>query len=141
MRSTWCFASSLASLLLVCGCGGGVTDQPNLGSVTGVVTLDDTPLSGAVVVFTPESGRSSMGETDEAGQYELIYIRDTTGATIGTHSVTISKQEAPAGANPNEPDAGNPVELVPARYNSATTLTAEVTAEGNEFDFPLKSKP
>ncbi|WP_417848391.1 hypothetical protein [Thalassoglobus sp.] len=139
MRFACCL--TLGFVTLLCGCGGGVTDQPNLGRVTGVITLDDEPLSGAVVVFTPESGRSSMGETNEDGQYELVYIRDTKGATIGTHSVTISKQEAPAGANPNEPDAGSPAELVPARYNSATTLTAEVKAEGNEIDFPLKSNP
>jgi len=33
-----------------------------------------------------------------------------------------------------------PVEYIPEKYNSASTLTADVTSGESEFDFPLVSK-
>ena len=46
-------------LLSIAGCSGG--DQPRLGAVHGTVTLDDAPLAGAMVVFTPaDGGRQSF---------------------------------------------------------------------------------
>ena len=52
------------------GCGSG-DDRPELGQVTGTITMDGTPLTGTVVVFSPDNGRPSRGKTDAEGKYEL----------------------------------------------------------------------
>lgn len=74
-------------LLVLIGCGSN--DQPELGTVTGRVTLDGKPLPRVEVTFAPDVGRPSYGETGDDGQYELTYIRDAKGAKIGKHTITI----------------------------------------------------
>lgn len=76
-----------ASLLLALGCSGAPSDQPALGSVTGTVTLDGTPLANVWVGFAPQGGRSSMGLTDKDGRYKLDYLFDTPGAKVGQQSI------------------------------------------------------
>mgnify|MGYP003662987241 CR=1 FL=1 len=121
--------------LTIVGCGGQAGDQPDLGSVTGTVTLDEKPLAGVVVVFSPEKGRSSVGTTDSDGKYELIYVGDTKGANIGTHKISITTalgETADEGAAPVK-------ETIPAKYNTQTTLTEEVKAGDNVIDLKLTS--
>ena len=125
--------------LITVGCSNTPGDQPDLGTVTGTVTMDEKPLAGVMVVFSPEKGRSSMGTTDDAGNYELIYVGDTKGAKIGSHTISIttvqndnSEEEGGAGAAPFK-------ETIPAKYNTKSTLTEEVKAGENVFDFQLTS--
>ncbi|MFH1299945.1 MAG: hypothetical protein ABIK07_02705 [Planctomycetota bacterium] len=127
---------SVFPLIFSVGCGGsGASDQPELGTVSGVVTMDGQPLANVMVTFNPTQGRPSIGKTDEAGNYELGYLREAKGALIGTHVVSITTpQEAPtpSGQTYNDP--------VPAKYNSKTTLTGEVKAGDNTINFDLVSK-
>lgn len=126
--------ATLVSLLMF-GCGGP-SDQPQLVDVTGHVTLDGEPLAGALVLFGPEEGRSSFAYTDEEGHFELMYLADTAGAVTGLHKVSITA----APEEEEEPDPGSEpvVEPVPAKYNTATTLTRVVEAgEDNDFTFEL----
>lgn len=57
----------LVAIALTClltaavGCGG-VSDQPELGLVSGIVTLDEVPLSDVEVTFIPADGRPAMGK-------------------------------------------------------------------------------
>lgn len=122
---------ALASVLLLVGCGGG-SDLPELGEVTGVVTLDGQPVSGAQVQFIPQSGRPSSGETDASGKYELHYTADVAGAVLGSHTVKINT----AVDGRDDPST----EKIPARYNSKSELTEEVKSGVNEINFDLKSK-
>jgi len=112
-------------LLFVFGCGS--SNRPELVPVTGVVTMNGKPLEGARVTFVPENIRGASAETDAAGNYELIYIRDIKGAPPGLHKVFISKLV-------------DEQESIPNQYSSPemTTLTAEVTDSGNKIDFDLK---
>lgn len=128
--------STFSLLLLLTGCGGGSSDQPDLGTVEGKVTLDGQPLSDATVSFIPEEGRTSTAVTDAEGHYELNYTLTTPGAKIGQHAVTITTFKAAA-----DPDAGDEdtPEKVPAKYNKATELKKEVTAGKNVIDFELTS--
>jgi hypothetical protein len=80
-------ALTLTSLIGIAGCRQG--DQPDLGLVTGRITLNGDPLPNIELAFQPENGRASYGETDEDGYYELTYIRDTKGAKVGTHRVLV----------------------------------------------------
>jgi hypothetical protein len=109
---------------------------PELGDVSGVVTLDGKPLAGAMVTFVPqiEDGDAashvapSTGMTDASGRYSLMYVKDVEGAAVGTHIVMISAPK-PNGA-----------ESLPRKYNSASELSFEVKPGNNDAPFELTSK-
>lgn len=126
------FSYWLASTVMTGGRG-----WPELGGVSGVVTLDGAPLEGATVTFQPLPAEgqdpethvsASVGLTDKEGRYTLMYVKDAAGAAVGRHQVTIS---APM---------PNGRERLPRRYNSSSDLTFEVQAGSNEKDFELASK-
>ena len=138
-------------LLSLSGCGGS-GDQPELGQVSGTITLDDKPLSGVAVVFQPDDGRPARGTTDAEGKYELTYIRETRGTKVGHNRVEIAPSEEgeedadePEGdVDSDSPQAKQPVNSrkapsVPARYNTQSELEADVKPGKNRFDFKLKS--
>ena len=120
---------------VVAGCGGG--GSPDVGLVTGTVTMDGKPLENAEVVFSPPNGRPSMALTDSSGKYELTYIRDTKGAVPGTHKVRITTRPEAVADDYSGPAFKEPI---PIKYNAETTLTAEVKAGENTFNFELQSR-
>jgi len=144
-----CFTTlALAALILnLAGCGGK-TDQPDLGQVTGTVTLDGEPVSGIAVVFSPVDGRPARGTTNPEGKYDLIYIRQTRGTKIGRNRVEIAPSEegddesADAEGDESTPKpktkSGKP--KIPARYNTKSELEADVKPGENVFDFKLESQ-
>ncbi len=117
------------ALLTAAGCGAP-SDRPELGIVTGVVTLDGEPLAGVLVSFQPEKGRGSIGLTDEHGRYSLNYVFNVPGAKVGRHTVSIS---TPPG-DESDPASRLIEERVPAQYNTETTLTADVQPGNNEIN-------
>ena len=123
----------VALICAVVGCSQG--DLPDLAPVSGVVTLDGKPLGNKQVIFMPENGRPSMGETDEDGAYELSYTAQIKGAIIGHHAVTITTPP------PNQGDGNlkGYKETVPAKYNSKSELKAEVESGRNTLNFELKT--
>ena len=76
------FASIVCLTLAGCGNSGVV-------SVSGTLTYKGKPVTNAFINFVPESGRPSMGETDENGRFTLIYDPQTKGAQIGKHRVFV----------------------------------------------------
>ncbi|QDT27322.1 hypothetical protein Enr10x_26390 [Gimesia panareensis] len=134
------------ALLALCvsftGCGGGLNDQPDLGLVTGTMTFEGSPLSGASVTFMPDSGRPASATTDAAGNYELVYIRNTKGCKIGHNKVVITSVVEGANEMEAEGDDGAPAEStkekLPAKYNTDTELEADVKAGENTINFDLK---
>lgn len=124
-----------AGLVLVGLIGCSKPDHPEVGRVSGVVTLDGQPLEGATVMFQPLEGRASLGTTDRAGKYTLIYLDGVPGARVGLHKVII-RTEVPG-------EDGQPPlvrEKLPRRYHDQTELTAEVKPGSNTFDFALTSQ-
>lgn len=125
--------------LIAIGCGGS-GDRPDLGRVTGVVTMDDKPLSNAKVYFWPkEGGRTSESTTDSAGKYELQYTLDAKGAQVGMCEVRVSTaldEQADEEGNVTQ-EAKD--ETVPAKYNDETELSFEVKPGDNTYDIKLKS--
>lgn len=119
---------AVAMILVSGGCG---SDQPDLGRVRGVVTLDGEPLAGAQILFVPESGRPSSAETGLDGSYRLRYTADAEGALIGPHTVQIRT------AVDGRDDPAS--ERLPDRYHSPSELAAEVKAGSNTIDFELTS--
>ena len=136
------------------GCGGGTIRTVN---VTGTVTFNGEPLSGAQVNFSPttsdEGARPAFGLTDADGKYRLSVIGGAVnaGTTPGEYQVSISRMVGTGIIA--EPDGGPttsgpsvfvppPQSLIPIRYGDPTTseLTATVEARGNNvFNFDLKS--
>ncbi len=118
---------------LLTGCGG--PEHPDVGRVSGKVTLDSKPLPQATLMFQPAQGRSSMGTTDDQGNYTLTYLDGVPGAILGKHKVMI-RTEIP-GEDGQPPVAK---EKLPKKYHDKTELSADVKAGANTFDFDLKSK-
>ena len=136
--------AAVALVVSLSGCGGGASDVPDLGQVTGQVTLDGEPLPNAKVRFQPPDGRSSEGVTNASGEYTLQYNIGLSGAKVGPNDVFITTAtEGTLKTVPGDDDGewteGAP-ELVPAKYLQPGTLTAEVKAGSNTFDFALESK-
>lgn len=122
--------------LLMAGCG-----EPPLHDVTGKVTLDGKPLSGALVTFLSEGEprRFHLARTDADGRYRLRPDASRSGAVAGRYVVRVTTfQEGDSRVDPPVPAIP---ERVPARYNVESQLRAEVIAGPNEFAFDLESKP
>jgi hypothetical protein len=130
-RRRMIFAASCCLTLGLAGCSSRYTD---IADVRGVVTLDGQPLENATVVFQPAQGRASVGQTDAAGRYRLLYTPRDLGARIGPSSVRIST----AG---NDEGTISADERVPRRYFAPGALAAEVAPGSNVFDFHLTTKP
>lgn len=114
---------------------GGCDSGPRLHSVTGNVTLDGAPLPEGDIIFAPVdvSQGPEAGKVKD-GKYELKSREGKMKVRINASKI---KPGGALGA------AGEPVaeEYLPAKYNSETTLEAEVKSSGtNTFDFPLESK-
>ena len=126
-------ATALLAIVGCCGPGG-----PPLGKVSGTVTLDGQPLSGARVDFQPEdpAGSPSHGETDASGKYTLQYGVNRPGAMVGKHNVRISKGGYIIDENEVETFLE---EQVPASYNTESTVFRDVERGSNTFDFDIKT--
>lgn len=133
---------SLAAL----GCSPAETDG-DLVPVTGTVTLDGEPLAGATVSYNVArgtAGQGGTGTTDAQGKYEISHFRAGKGVNPGEYTVTISKLVLSDGS-PIPADAESifnldTKDLVPPKYNVATTLTTTVMPNAEPIDFALESR-
>jgi len=130
-----------AALLLMVGsfCGCSAEDGPELGRVSGTVTLDGEPVPNVIVNFEPSSGgRASFAITDDNGRYQLRFTSKRKGALPGKHHVRI----APNGI---EVETVIPAEewtyKVPQHYSGKHFLVHEVTTGRNTIDFQLQKDP
>ena len=158
-------ALSICTLLVaITGCGDGISEVP----VTGTVTLDGTPISGAAITFQPVPGGTGMpaiGNTDANGAFTVSDLRAKdigNGAVAGDYQVGVlwfkpsandSSQATGASGGGEESSqkddrasrskVSGPDALLPAAYQNPSTsgLTASVSAgSDNKFTFELDSK-
>ena len=152
----------LPAVLLVWTFAGCGPDRPATIAVSGTVTLDGSPVEGAVVGFTPaEGGRPATGTTDASGKFTLTTFEKGNGALPGRHTVTISKtkttgaqgdpmagqggeQGAPAGptlSGPMRPGQQTVEWLIPQKYSNPKTsgLSCEVKSGMEPPTFSLTS--
>lgn len=135
-RQFWCLP-----LLLLAGCTADFDpDYSDLGliDVSGQVTLDGIALSGARVEFESPDATCSTATTDAHGRYRLMFDSETSGCLPGEKIVRI--RMPPSLAEIEDPDAA-PVSgvVIPARYNTESQLTANVSTQQQTFDFDLFS--
>jgi hypothetical protein len=127
------------------GCGGSGDNLPRQ-PVSGAVTLDGKSLERGTISFQPDSGLPTAAAVAiSAGQYS---IARTEGLVPGLYRVLISStpQTAvtidPATGMPPPPGKPTPPpkELLPAKYNASSTLSADVKeGAANRFDFALET--
>jgi len=131
------------------GCGA----PPDIAPVSGVVTVEGTPVEGAQVLFMPMGKRPASAQTDADGRYHLSTFEENDGAMLAEHAVTIMYQR-PIYVSPMGPLAGKPQDLaplpkpppadwkspIPKKYSNpaAPLLSATVQEGDNVFDFDLE---
>jgi hypothetical protein len=136
MRSVLLTCAVFAVLVSV-GCG---KSGPKGVPVSGRITLDNKPLAGAWVTFTPkektgeQADLEAMGQTDDDGKYSLKANKDGhVGVPAGTYRVLVSLID-------RESRTGK-MQQIPANYNTNSTLSFTVPEEGSTAaNFDLKSK-
>lgn len=126
-RASW---AALFAVFLLVGCSGA-----RKATARGTVTLDGTALDdGAITFIEPQTGAAIGGGAIRNGKF-------TVKLGPGRYTVRIVASRPIPGSS--VPDMGNVPQLasiIPERYNSKTTLTAEVPTGGGEFTFPLTSQ-
>ena len=142
-----CSSDLLTVLLAVCAGCGGRANLPDTVPVSGKVTLNGRPLSGASVTFVPTGatrGDGGFGMTDQDGRYKLRYLRGAAGVPVGQYRVVISKRLMPDGSDAVEGRDVAPIEspaheVLPPKYSNEehSTLSATVPAGGRTIDFSL----
>ena len=123
--------TSALLLVALAGCDSG----PPMGQVTGKVTLDNQPIQGLEVNFSPQDaklGTTAIGYTQADGTYTLYYPGSEEGAPAGDYIVSIAPGEGG--------EEGGPQVQIPAKYNSATELRRTVKPGTNKIDFELTSQ-
>jgi hypothetical protein len=136
-----CVAQFALPVLVLVGCSNSTDGLPR-EAVTGTVTLDGRPLKQGSIQFVPGSERESTsgGAVITEGRFAIARPQ---GLTPGSYRVVINSGEG-APVPPDQPPGATPPggkELIPARYNEKTTLTADVKAGGsNAFAFDLATK-
>jgi hypothetical protein len=147
MRNVSCSMMSAGILLLGIGCG---SSQPSIAlvPVSGLVTLDGSPVDQAKVTFVPQletKGNGGWAITDASGKYTIKTPQGAVGVPMGDYKVAISRRLNPDGSppNPDEPPIESKArETLPLGVSdeSKTTLKANVSATSKQFDWPLKGK-
>lgn len=113
---------------------GESIELPELGPVSGTVTVNGEPLPGVTVNFSPlddirkdgaegpDRVRTSSGVTDENGYYTLYYLGDTKGAAVGKGRLWLEIRSAAD------------LKKVPPEWSSPGPNIREVKATGNNSD-------
>ena len=142
----WNFLKALSNvtfaLIVSCtGFGCGKTG-PERSTVSGTVSYGGEPVEQGVIVFTPVDAKSgqAVGGNIVNGKYE---IAGGKGPFPGSYLVKIEASRKTG----RQVQAGNPAPpgtmidevkpFIPAKYNSQTTLNAEIGPGKNSKDFDL----
>ena len=128
--------TALAAVFCSSGCGG-----PAAPSLKGKVTFDGVPVASGNIVFLPEQseGRKAAAAIED-GNY---VVPAEEGLLPGKYRVEVSWHK-PTGRKIPSADPGimmdETKEVIPARYNSDSTLTADLAPGEASKDFALTSK-
>lgn len=115
------------------GCGGGAAKGPELTQVKGKVELDGKAMDDGEVMFL------LPGQVPDTFQVKGGSF--TGKAKVGKAKVEI-RAYRPGKPNPMYKDKEpSPENYLPAKYNTESTLAADVSAGGaNDFKFEVKSR-
>ena len=107
----------LFAAILIAGC-----EKPNVGVVTGTITVDGSPAKSGSIAFFPGNGKSSTAGAEIVdGQY-------TANVPLGTAKVEIRVPKVVGQKKlyetPDSPMQQILAESLPPKYNDATELTS-----------------
>jgi hypothetical protein len=128
----------VVSLVLI-GSFGCADSGPKRYAVSGHVNWKGKPLDQGAITFVGEDTALGIGGAMiKDGQYSIPAAQ---GLLAGRYKVTITSSDAKNRVpDPDSPPGYLPVlkDRIQSKYNTQTTLTAEVQAEGrNTFDFEV----
>ena len=123
-----------AALLALTACN---RDPLQRQAVSGTVTFKNAPVKMGNIDFSPLDGQKTMvGAAIEDGKFSIPADK---GLSPGRYKVTVNAPDRIPKDGPPGSDTGpQQKELIPAKYNSSSTLEREVKAgQPNVFEFPL----
>lgn len=121
--------------LFITGCGpsGGGPAPLEQATVSGTVNLDGRPLADGMIVFT-ESGSAGTPIPIKDGKFE-------GKAGVGEKRVEIVSFKEGKPVMMGDQEMPNQENIIPARFNTETTLNATVGATGvTDLKFDVESK-
>ena len=127
----------MLSVLVVCGCGK--TDPLHRQAVSGKITLNGEPLKAGSIEFSPVENGSPSGASIQEGSYA---IPQEKGLPPGDYLVRINASDGSEQAI-EVPGESNKIskEMIPAKYNTKSTLRFHVDDKGqNVFDLDVEKK-
>ncbi len=135
------FAVAACATLAGCG-GGGATDARPRQEVSGTVTLDGQPLATGSIQFQPASAQEGV-VAGGAHHGRQVFHPSRPGAgprhLRGVDLVGGLGRAPPGPPGPPGPPSQGPQDLVPAKYNTQSTLTIKVEpGNAKPFDFALQ---
>lgn len=135
----WISRMRLFALLTVClfsglvGCGGAAD---GLQAVHGTVTFDGEPIEKGRILLRQTTGDQKAYAAEIAnGRFELRAEEGPTSVEIRASRIIPGKFDHSNGV----PEPVGEM-YIPAKYNSKTELTADITSGTNELQFDLSSK-
>ena len=129
----------LAAVLVVGLFLVGLTGCGRRASVQGTVTFDGTPIDNGSITFVPESsGGQKASAQIKDGKYS---IESERGPSPGKYKVEVTWMKVPPAKKGADPDVqqGEGKQMLPDKFNTATTLTADISSGSNTVNFDLKS--
>lgn len=131
-RSTWVML--FVALAVTTGC----ESKSVPAGVSGNITLGGAPLDGSINFISNSASQQPAATSNVTGGKYSVPVEG--GLTMGSYRVEISS--LPSGDAPTAAEGSSAPsrELVPARYNSKSDLTAHLKGGGNTADFDLKPK-
>lgn len=129
--------SMFGLIITLLGCGG-----PRQVAVEGDVTFDGQPIEEGSISFIPEAGTESRKASAAIikGSYRVLA---ENGPLPGKFKIEISWMKKTgkklASADPGM-TADETKEVIPAKYNTASTLIRDIGTGENRLDFKLESR-
>src|SRR5437588_12138418 len=121
------------TLAVLAGCSGG------RAGVSGKVTYDGKPVDGGAIVFVPEgdAAGAKVGGEIVGGEYKLPADRGPKPGKYKVEIVWNQKKPSAKKADPDVVSQDQVTQVIPPKYNTQTTLNADVKSGPNELNFTL----
>ncbi|HEY1189863.1 MAG TPA: hypothetical protein VGE74_19595 [Gemmata sp.] len=137
----------LLAFALMCaalGCGGKQGPNPARVRVSGRITLDDQPAPAGTIVFIPvtKGQLQAQGLVQDDGTF---VIEEDDGPSPGEYKVEIqcAKKTGRRVKSMSSSDGTGMIDervpVIPAKYNTATTLRQTIAPGDNVLEFKLQS--
>ena len=127
----WLFLG--ASIVPSAGC-----QQPDIGTVSGRVTINGEPAENGSIAFFPVSGASfTTGSEISQGRYRAKVPPGKSRVEIRVSRIVGEQKLYDTPHSPTQPIME---ELLPARYNVASELAIDVVVGINQYDFDLTTE-